>query len=320
MLELQVPDFEIFRKMYYNQKIPINGKDYWLSQCPYLDIILTDHCNANCKFCVADLVHDKEACTLDKHMDQIRYAVTHLNVKEVLLLGGEPTVSKNLLPIIDFLKTLDLDKICITTNGLRLKNPDYRCRLLNSGITNMNISVMSLDAQKQRAVTSVQNSLTLEDLEKIWEDSPEEVNIRINNNVFRGNNDSVPQMVEFYQHVREFCDSVKFSPLLKTDAFSTVNAVTEFTAENILPDHAYEELWRGLEEWWGAPVVRNTETLGFVEYAMILIDTPIVLNYNHRGNMMKKVTAERKINSIKLLANGRLSLSWNREMPEYYIQ
>jgi molybdenum cofactor biosynthesis enzyme MoaA len=40
-----------------------------------------------------------------------------MRVREVLVLGGEPTMSPILLAMISFLKTLDLDKIIMTTNG-----------------------------------------------------------------------------------------------------------------------------------------------------------------------------------------------------------
>lgn len=321
-LETNIEDFEIFRKMYYTNSVKVNGETYLLNQCPYLDLILTDRCNARCKFCVAHLVHEKEDCNFLTHTEQILYAVNNLNVKEVLLLGGEPTVSKDLFPIIHFLNNLNLDKICITTNGIKLRNEKFRWELLRSGITHMNISVMSLNPKKQKEINGVSKNIDLETLKEVYKlANVFGVNVRINTNVFKENNDTIQDMLKFYDSVKAYCHSIKFSPLLKTDSFSTINEVTEFNRQKILSDNEYEELWTKLERVLGDfPIVRNKKCLGFVEYSMIMCNPPIFLNYNHRGKMMKNVTEEKKINSIKLLTNGHLSLSWNREMPEYYIR
>ena len=54
---------------------------------------------------------------------------------------------------------------------------------------------------------------------------------------------------------------------------------------------------------------------------MIPLKKPIILNWNfgEYTGMMKRVTEESKINNIKLLSNNELSLSWNRELSEYFI-
>lgn len=321
MLEIDINAYEIFRKMYYTNIVKIGNIDYYLNQCPYLDIIFTDRCNARCKFCVASLIHDKEDCNLLVHKEMIKYAIDHLNVKEVLLLGGEPTISKDLLPMIKYLRTLPLDKICMTTNGIRLKSPKYRKEILSSGITHINLSLMSLDPEQQAFISGRGGNVSLRDLSSIWNDTIRYgVKLRINNNVFKGNNNSIEKMIQFYQAVKHKCHSLKFSPLLKTDNFSTVTTVTEFNREHILPDAEYERLWQGIENNFSEiHIIRNKETLGFVEYSMVLLPTPIILNYNHRGSMMQKVTEERKINGVKLLPNGHLSLSWNRELKDFYI-
>lgn len=72
-----------------------------------------------------------------------------------------------------------------------------------------------------------------------------------------------------------------------------------------------------LDEW---PFMVNTRTFGFVEYRAVLAPTPIILSHNHRGEMLKLAVELRKINNIKLLPNGNLSRSWNRESMEHVIK
>lgn len=180
---------------------------------------------------------------------------------------------------------------------------------------------MNLDRDKQTYISGSNTYVSLLHLSKFMDFAESNnVKIRINNNCFKGNNEHTIEIIEFYNLVKNFCHSVKFSPLLKTDSFSTVNEVTEFNNSHILTDEHYDNLWHKVERHFGEyPIVRNKETFGFVEYSMIMLNTPIILNYNQHGRLREKVVREGKINNIKLLVTGNLSLSWNREERDYFI-
>ena len=120
-VNMNVNNFEIFKMNSYHEFVN-NGKTFLINREPYLDIVLTDYCNANCSFCIADLIHDKLKLDLEKFKEKVKFAVDNMGVKECLLLGGEPTMSTLLLPAIEYLKTLNLNKIIMTTNGIRLAN------------------------------------------------------------------------------------------------------------------------------------------------------------------------------------------------------
>lgn len=313
-------EFEVCRKVNY-RPFENKGKLWWLSDYPYLDIVFNDHCNAKCAFCIGRLVHDQKWADVETIKRKAAYAIQHMGVREVLLLGGEPTVNDDIFEVIDFLKQFHLAKICITTNGHRMLGAAYLKRLMASGVTHVNVSLMSLDLDRQREISGANayvGEVSLREFARASDTNG--VRIRINNNVFLGNNDSVPKMLGFYNRVKDHCDSVKFSPLLRTDSFSTVNEVTEFNRKHLLADEHYDELWHGLENVFrDFPIVRNPETFGFVEYSMILTTPPIILNYNQHGQLRKKVVEQSKINNLKLLPTGDLSLSWNREETDFFI-
>jgi len=196
---------------------------------------------------------------------------------------------------------------------------------MSSGLTHINVSYMSLGEKEQREITSSGNALTFEGLKDIYKSAWEHgVQLRINNNVFRGNNDTLNTMVNFYNVVKPFCNSIKFSPLLKTDSFSVVDAKSKWVCENILSDDEYDKLFSELENFYrvryGISVITNNETFGFVKNSIIPLLKPIILNWNQHGQMMNKVVKESKINNIKLLPNNELSLSWNRESSEYFLK
>lgn len=320
-----IPEYEIYRKISY-QKFVLNGKIFQLSNYPYLDIVFTDFCNCKCKFCIAHLVHQKKWCDIEAHKPKIKYAIEQLGVREVLLLGGEPTIDERIFHTIDYLKTFpQMVKICITTNGHRMaKDWEYAKRLISSGITHINLSLMSLDEEQQKFISGSKQYVGLKDVKEFYRlCNLYDVRLRINNNVFKGNNDTFKSLMDFYAEVFPYCHSVKFSPLLKTDSFSTVNVVTKFNKENILTDQEYDNLWHEVENYLqkrGTEIVRNLETFGFVEYSMALLMTPIIFNYNQHGQLRKKIVEEGKINNLKLLVNGELSLSWNREEKDYFIK
>ena len=321
---MNIQDYEIFKPNFY---VPFenNGKTFQLNYKPYLDIVLTDYCNANCSFCIGDLVHKKTRLTFEALEEKVLFAVNNMGVKEVLLLGGEPTISPMLIKVIKFLSTLKLDKIIMTSNGLRLGQHDRRFlwNVLSAGLTNLNISFMSNDPHKQKEITKAKEFFTTNELLYIATEAQHNgIKVRVNNNIFKGNNDNIKSVIDFYNSVR-FCDSVKFSPLLKTDSFSVIDFKSKWVKENILSDEDYDKLFEKIENTFknrGYSVITNEEQFGFVKNSMIPLSTPIILNWNQHGQMMNKVVKESKINNLKILPNGELSLSWNRECPEYFIK
>lgn len=325
---MKIQDYEIFKFSNNSyKKIENNGCEYYLNDHVYLDIVLTDFCNANCNFCIGDLIHDKLSCDIDIFKQKIQYAVNNLNVDEVLLLGGEPTVSKHLLPLISWLTKIDLKKIIITTNGIRLAQDEmFRKQLFSSGLTNINISFMSIDNNEQKSVTNSKYVLSLNDLKNIYEDAKENnVSVRINNNIYMNNNDTLEKIILFYDSVKLYCDSVKFSPILPVDDFSVINVKTEWCKQNLLSDNYLEELFNSIQNYYieryEVSVIENDLQFGFVKNSMIPLKKPIILNWNF-GNytgMMKRVVNNKQINNIKLLSNNELSLSWNREMTKYFL-
>lgn len=322
---MKISDFEIFKTNKYSKFIN-NEKEYLINQEPYLDIVLTDFCNANCGFCIADLIHTKLKLDFEVMKEKVLFALDNMNVKEVLLLGGEPTISKNLIPTIEWLKSLNrLNKICMTTNGILLsKNYGFLDDVFSSGLTNCNISFMNYKEDKQKEITN-KCSIGLEGLNKIkYVADKYDVKIRINNNIFKNNNDTLDKVIDFFRIVRNFCNSVKFSPLLKVDSFSVLDIKTKWVNENILSDDEYDKLFDEIEKHYinlhDISIIENNEQFGFVKNTLIPLDVPIILNYNQHGQMMNKVINENKINNIKLLPNNELSLSWNRELKNYFIK
>lgn len=314
---------EVFRLPSYRNFI-FNNQEYNLNTYPYMDIILGDYCNCRCKFCVADLLHEKLKLNVDIAKEKIEYANKVLGVKEFLILGGEPTIFKSLFEIITFLISLDVNKICITTNGHKLSNDyEFAKKLFASGITHLNLSLMNINIEKQKEINQSKCYVSIEDLKKFKELSGN-VKIRINSNSFIGNNDTVEKIEELYDAVKMYVDNVKISSLLQTDSFSTINPVSSFTKDNRISDEEYNVLFHSAENYfknkYKCGLIRNYDTLGFVENSLLNMNTTLIFNYNHTGRLMKEFEENKKINGFKLLPNGMISISWNRERTDLYVR
>lgn len=326
---MKITDFEVF-KFGENKytKFKNASKIYWLNKEPYLDVVMTDFCNLNCNFCIADLIHEKLKGDFEIFKKKVRFAVKKMGVREVLLLGGEPTMSSMLIPMIKFLNKLGLDKIIMTTNGLRLAaNVEFMNAVFQAGLTHINISFMNIDVSKQHQVTNGRHALKIEDIKHIYTYAKQfGINVRLNNNIFLNNNDNLNDVIEYYNQLSPYCDSIKFSPLLETDSFSTVDVKSIWSKENRLKDEQVLSLFNDIHTYFGdkynVSIIENDLQFGFVKNTMIPLKKPIVLNWNfgEYTGMMKKVVEENKINNIKLLPNNELSLSWNRELTQYFIK
>lgn len=94
-------------------------------------IFIDDYCNADCKFCVAqlryehrNLIYKKDKLDYDAYMKQLEYvlkAIRPLN-PSISITGGEPTLSPKFLDVIKMVDKYGFRKRCITTNGSQLLN------------------------------------------------------------------------------------------------------------------------------------------------------------------------------------------------------
>ena len=63
----------------------------------------------------------------------------------------------------------------------------------------------------------------------------------------------------------------------------------------------------------------NNEALGFENEFMILLKVPIVISCKH-SSKIGWLYRNNKIPGIKLLSNGELSFSWNKDEVNQYIK
>ena len=123
----------------------------------YLRISVTDKCNYRCVYCmpaggVAPRAHD-ELLSAEETAHFVRLVAAE-GVRRVRLTGGEPLVSRRIVPLVQAIADVpQIEDIALTTNGALL--PRMASELVAAGLDRVNISMDTLDAAQFARITRV---------------------------------------------------------------------------------------------------------------------------------------------------------------------
>lgn len=130
----------------------------------YLRISLTDRCNLRCVYCMPHEGLQWQARADQLSAEEIARVVETAaqgGVKRVRLTGGEPLVHPKIVEIVRRIASIKgIEEVSLTTNSMlleRLAQP-----LADAGLTRVNISLDSLDADKFKRITRGG------DLNRVW--------------------------------------------------------------------------------------------------------------------------------------------------------
>lgn len=122
----------------------------------YIRLSVTDRCDFRCVYCMTeDMTFLPRAQILSlEELYQVARAFTELGVKKIRLTGGEPMVRSDVMSLINRLGELPgLEELLLTTNGAQLDK--YAVPLKEAGLSRINISIDSLDAERFRRISRV---------------------------------------------------------------------------------------------------------------------------------------------------------------------
>lgn len=120
----------------------------------YLRVSLTDRCNYRCTYCMPEegvQVLPRPELLNFEELGEVIAALMQVGVRRVRLTGGEPTVRKDLLALVQRLGQLGLTDLAMSTNGERLA--ELAAPLREAGLTRLNVSVDTLNPQRFTQVT-----------------------------------------------------------------------------------------------------------------------------------------------------------------------
>ncbi|WP_372810928.1 GTP 3',8-cyclase MoaA, partial [Litorivivens sp.] len=170
-------------------------------QINYVRLSVTDRCDFRCVYCMAEdmtFLPRNQILSLEQLYD-VGKAFVDLGVTKIRLTGGEPLIRNNVLSLVERLGALEgLKELHLTTNGAQLDK--YAPALKAAGLTGINISVDSLQADKFRQLTRTG------DLNRVLRGIDAAIDagfsrIKLNAVILRGrNDDEVLDLVEFARH------------------------------------------------------------------------------------------------------------------------
>lgn len=108
-------------------------------------IDVTNRCNLNCPVCFVNI--PEKFIPIDPPIEEIKEILTHWKRKKITLhlIGGEPTLRKDLPLILQFAKKeCGISDIQVCTNGVKLADYDYMRLLFNSGMKYVFLSMDGL--------------------------------------------------------------------------------------------------------------------------------------------------------------------------------
>ncbi|MDY4158363.1 MAG: radical SAM protein, partial [Faecalibacterium sp.] len=121
----------------------------------YLRLSVTDLCNLRCRYCMPGdglcKKRHEEMLTREEMLSAVK-AAAELGITKLRITGGEPLVKGDVLAICrGAAQTEGIEEVCITTNGTLL--PELAKPLREAGVSRVNISLDTLDAEKYAYIT-----------------------------------------------------------------------------------------------------------------------------------------------------------------------
>lgn len=147
----------------------------------YVRLSVTDKCNMRCFYCIprgfTSFEEPRNWLTFDE-VERLMGVFAGLGVRRIRLTGGEPLVRKNLPLLASRLSSLPgIEDLSMSTNASLLK--DHALALKEAGVTRINVSLDSLNAERFQQITggSLQTVLEGLDAAKAAGLSPVKINV-----------------------------------------------------------------------------------------------------------------------------------------------
>lgn len=189
--------------------------DTFNRQHDYLRISLTERCNLRCLYCMPEegieLSPNKDILT-SAEIYYLSALFVNQGVTKIRLTGGEPTVRKDIVPLMQQIGTLrknGLKELALTTNGIALHRK--LDAMVEAGLTGVNISLDTLDPFQFQLLTRRSGfDAVMKSINRVQEmnRAGAGVKLKINCVAMRGLNDH--QILPFVEMTREQDLEVRF--------------------------------------------------------------------------------------------------------------
>ncbi|TAG57138.1 MAG: radical SAM protein [Cytophagales bacterium] len=199
-----------------------------------LRVSLTNTCNLACTYCVNENADYKQVSKFENQilktenlLEIIIKLHKILQFKTIRLTGGEPTLYKNIVPLIQQLSSLDV-KIKLTTNGFLLKNLIDKLNINELDSINVSLDAMDEDIffriSKRRSLYKI--------LEGIEAAKSKNIHVKLNAVILKNINSS--QILPLLEYSFSKNISIRFLELMKMGHIKDGNFDNFFSQKDIL--------------------------------------------------------------------------------------
>lgn len=190
-----------------------------------LRLSLTNVCNLACLYCVHEAdaaaqpflptvtettqLNGQKVLSVNEFVKIIKSIHQISPLETIRLTGGEPTLFKDLVPLISDLKDLGIRRIVMTSNGFLLKRK--AAALKQAGLEGINFSLDALDKDIFFKMSRRDKlEATLEGIDAALENG---IKVKINSVIMKGVNDS--QVLPLLEYARSKKVTIRFLELMK---------------------------------------------------------------------------------------------------------
>ncbi len=167
----------------------------------YLRISVTDRCDLRCVYCMSEdmkFMPRAKLLTLEE-IARIAQQYVDMGVNKIRITGGEPLTRRNVIKLFNDLGAMDgLNDLTVTTNGTLLTK--YAEDLKKAGVTRINVSLDTLQADRFKAITRIGDiQKTLDGIDAALGQNFESV--KLNAVIMKNHNDD--EILDLVNYVRE---------------------------------------------------------------------------------------------------------------------
>ncbi|XHG07421.1 hypothetical protein AWENTII_010569 [Aspergillus wentii] len=196
--------------------------DNFNRQHDYLRISVTERCNLRCLYCMPEEGIELSPSARLLTSPEIVYLSSLFvsqGVTKIRLTGGEPTVRKDIVPLMQSIGDLRRDglrELCLTTNGISLHRK--LDPMIEAGLTGINLSLDTLDPFQFQIMTRRKGfDAVMKSIDRVLEMNKKGAGIKLKINcvVMRGVNDR--EILPFVEMGRESPIEVRFIEYMPFD-------------------------------------------------------------------------------------------------------
>ena len=183
----------------------------------YIDI--HPACNASCPFCIAPTRGRKSG---PQFFDGMKFALdfTEKINGTIQIVGGEPLISKRLIPLLEMVSHYGIRRTVLNTNGSYLSDSIID-KFLDAGVTHVNISRHHYDESSNQEIMEIRPEIGNDKLAKsISSIIKSGISLRLQCNLIKGHIDSVDKMIAYLDWCNKLgAERVSFSQVFLLGLF-----------------------------------------------------------------------------------------------------